>query len=645
MADLAASIAKAKRAGYSDAEIAAYIGQDKTLAPKVQQARKAGYSDAEIVGHLGKVNALADSVKSFASGVSQGIAGIADNVAQAGPMGMVDSTLKAAAGMAQTLKGRPNTKVANPFSANSAAASRSAYAPQTVAGEYARAVGQNLPNAAAPGRAVARVANVFAPAIVGETSRQVARASGAGERGQAVASAVGGLVGAGAASVRPGNIFRPNTDQPVQTVMGRRAPQDPAAMQARAGEFRAAGIEPTLVDVVDDAGRGMVKAAASRPTPARDTANQFARGRALNLPDRIGQQARRNMSRDPRTPDQIRETMGAQRSANADRAFGAVRGETIQMAPETVQALRNPMGRAAITEAARRERDPEVRAALNRLATDALDAPDTPITIGMADRISRTLFGQGAAAARGGDNDLAATFNGLANALRGPARNASPGYREALEGFGADSRLQEAAGVGEQMLTRNTDEFTRQAAGLAPRERALAAAAGRRAIERQAGENVSAAPGVARRIAEAPEQQARNAALLGPQRAQGLQQGMRMEAQALDNANMIAPNRGSPTHLNDQDAGRIADGVQVGQRLLRRDFIGLGLDYLRTRGLNNDQAEALVRMATDPGQTDQAIRLITQRLGPQAAQEFLSMRNAALVGATVGATGFRSAPE
>jgi hypothetical protein len=53
MADLAASIAQARKAGYSDAEIAAYIGKDPTLGAKVKAARQAGYSDAEVVAHLG----------------------------------------------------------------------------------------------------------------------------------------------------------------------------------------------------------------------------------------------------------------------------------------------------------------------------------------------------------------------------------------------------------------------------------------------------------------------------------------------------------------------------------------------------------------------------------------------------------------
>lgn len=645
MADLSAAIAKAKRAGYSDAEITAYLGNDPTFAPKVQKAKSAGYGDGEIVSFLGKVNKTADVAKSFVGGIGQGVAGIADMVTQASPVGVVGNLFQNAAGVADMMRGGGAPKAANPFSGHSATANRAAYKPQTVAGEYARTVGQNVPNALAPGGALARTANVLVPAVASETAGQVARAAGAGRTGETVARAVGGLGGAAAASVRPANIFRP-PDQPVE-MMATRSRQDPAAMRARADQFRQAGIQPTLTDVVDDAGRGVIKAAASRQNGGRQAANDFARTRALNLPDRMSQQARRSMSRDARTPDEIRTAMGARRSANADRAFGAVRGDVVQLGDDALATFRVPEVADAVLAASRRERDPAVRGELARLAqwakSGSAPAKAPRITVGMADRISRVLLGK----ANGErDQDLAATLRQFGQGIRRPTRDASPGYADALEGYGADTRLQQAAGVGEEVLVRNTDEFVTQARQLAPRERVLAAAAGRRAIERASGENISAAPGIARKIADTPEQQARNEALLGPARAERLQQGMRAEAQAVDNANMIAPGRGSPTHLNDQDAARTAGMMQIGQRIIRRDVIGLAMDWLRTRGMDDNQAEALVRMATDPAQTEQAMQIIAQRLGPQPAREFLSLRNAGLIGVAAGTTGFRgSTPE
>ena len=82
MADLSAAIAKAKQAGYSDADIAAYIAKDPTMGPKVQQARQHGYSDAEIVAHLSPApkESLGQKITGFMANVNRGL-GIGDELA------------------------------------------------------------------------------------------------------------------------------------------------------------------------------------------------------------------------------------------------------------------------------------------------------------------------------------------------------------------------------------------------------------------------------------------------------------------------------------------------------------------------------------------------------------------------------------
>jgi hypothetical protein len=637
--NLAQSIAKALQAGYSDAEIADYIGKDPNMGSKVATARKAGYSDGEIVQHLANPSMI-DQAKDFGEQTLIGMKRSAANVADA-----VGSVVGAGT-LGRMSRGNPFglptlTDVgANLFSR----LNHNDPQARSTAGEYGRTLGESAVNAAAPGSAPARVANVVVPALATEAAGQLARRNGAGPMGEQVARAAGGVVGAGVASVRLRNPFSPEAT-PAET-LATRARQDPAAMQQRATDYRAAGISPTLTDVVDDAGRGQIRAAANRPTPGRDQANLFARQRTLDLPNRIGNQARANLSADPRTPAQIADELGQTRATSANAAFGAVRGDALPADTEMAQALQNPMGREAIAEAARRERDPAVRTALEQLGTWARGEHSTgtapQLTVGMADRISRTLLGRGQAAARQGDNDLAATFNSLGAAVRNPARAASPGYRGALEGYAEQSRLMDAAGQGEDFLRRNTDEFVANTPAAGQPGNELARATARRAVERAAGENPSAAPGVARRLAEAPEQQARNAHLLGPQGANQFQQGMRLEAQAVDNANAIAPRTGSPTHLNDTDAARAANIFETGRRVVRQDWVGLGLDWLRSRGISDQDAEALVRMATDPAQTDQAIALITRRLGPEGARPFIQMRRAGMLG-TAALTGLGSA--
>lgn len=405
--------------------------------------------------------------------------------------------------------------------------------------------------------------------------------------------------------------------------LSREAGSSAPAMRARAADFRAAGIAPTLTDAADEAGRGVVRAAATRMTPGRQVARDFAERRALDLPDRIGGQARRTMSADPRTPQQIADEIATRRSTRANRQFGEVRGEPVAPTDDMVRALRTDHARDAIREAARRERDPDVRAALNQLQAAAMDDPAAvKMTIGMADRVSRVLNGRAQAAVRAGDNDLAATLGGLGRDIRTPAR-ANPGYAQALEDFETDSRLQEATGLGEDLMRRNTDEFVSGARALSPEERAVALASGRRAVERAAGESVGAAPGVARRLATAPEQRARNAALMGDDAAAQFENGVALEERAVQNATDISPRSGSRTSINNQDAERLAGAAKAIGQVAQGDVVGFGIDWLRSRGMSDREAQALVEIATDPNRLNDALRIIESRFGTAGTEDFV----------------------
>jgi len=606
--------------------VALTVEQQRAIALANARARAAG---------AGKTDPSMDRLRSTAAGLTGAVAGLADNALSSTPLlGWAAKTaynVSHGRGPAASLM-RPSAPVQTTM--GEASAPISGYKPQTTGGQWLKTgAGMSL-NAFLPGSAAQRAANVFLPWVGAEGTAQAIKAAGGNETAQDAGRLVGGVAGGGLASVRVPNLFAPRPAPTAVEILGTRTRQNPANMRTRADEMRAAGVNPTLADVVDDAGRGGIRAAANRQTPGRQVANDFSRNRTMDAPSRISGQSRRLMSPDPRTPDKIRTAMAARRATNANQAFGSVRGDVVQLSPEGVQALRTGYGRAAIAEAARRENDPNVRAALNRLANDALDNPSTPITVGMADRISRVLLGQAEAA--GGDRDLASTLGNLGRAIREPAANASPGYRQALAGYGADSRLQQAAGVGEGLMQRNTDEFVAAANGLQPSERALALAAGRRAIERASGENPSTAAGVARRLADAPEQQARNAALMGPQRAGQFQNAMRAEAQAVENAQAIAPRSGSSTFLNAADEGNMRQAAGVAADIARGRFGSLGMrayEAWQNRGLNDQQIEQLVRVATDPGQTDAAIAAITARLTPPQRQVFVEFRNAWRTGA------------
>jgi hypothetical protein len=511
--------------------------------------------------------------------------------------------------------------------------------PTTLAGRGGRLVGNMLPNALAPQGAIPRTAAVLLPAGGGLLGGEVGMGMG-GERGEAVGQVLGSLVGGLAAGAR---ITRPPR-RPVNRSIDafqRRARQDPAEMAARAEEYRAAGIAPTLADVADDTGRGVIRATASRPTPAKQAANDFRDARAADLPDRISGQARRYISNDPRTPDAIREATTAQRSAQGREQFGAVRSEEVTLDPDTVMALRSPEGRTAIRTAASNaanSMDPDVRALasrLNQLADDALDNPGgTRVTVGMAQEISGALF-DSADAARGpvgAASNRTRLFTQQAEAVRNNARSQVPGYDEALNNYAANSRLRDAAEVGEALPRANTDEFVASVRGMAPEELDLARAGARRSIERAVGESPSSAPAFARRFAVGQEPGARVNALIGDQRGAQFRNAIGLEERALQNANAIAPKTGSSTFNNLTGNALIDNAPELmgGARdAATGNWAGLGIrvvNYWRSRGISNEVAEDLTRLALSPEATDDALRYIQQRYGDQAARAFIEVR-------------------
>lgn len=499
--------------------------------------------------------------------------------------------------------------------------------PQTTAGRYAEKVGEFLPNAVAPGGIPRKIAQVVAPAVASQGARDAAKAMGAGQGGQTAAEFVGALAGGVAvpALARPRLAGTPTQQRPMKQ-LNKAAPQDVDAMRARQAEYEAAGIRPTFVDVVDEAGQGYLSGAALR-LPSRDAARTYGAQKRAGLADEVKAQARRHMSDDPRNPLEIATDLKKARKDKGDAMFSAVRGEAYAMPHETALALRTGHGREAIAEAAMRERDPDTAAALRRLAEDSFDNPNTPITVGMADRISRVLYGKARAAARNGDDDLAATFSDLAENVRDPAKTISEGYRNALGEWQAGSKLMEAAERGEDFLKRDTDNFVADLKGATEPELAFARATGRRAIERAVGESPGAAPGVAERLFLAPEQRTRTAALMQGD-AGGLEDGVRLAHESYRRAQAMSPSVGSPTAPKnaaaDAVAGVIDTGVNTAQALTG-NAVPLARQLLKAKGLNDQQAARLVQMATDPDQLDDMLIILEARAGRESAQEFLRL--------------------
>jgi len=183
------------------------------------------------------------------------------------------------------------------------------YAPQTSAGFAGQAMGELISGAALPGTLPARIVNVTAPFIAGEVAANTGAAFGAGQgtqEGLRFAGQLGGGLASGVRVTAPPR--RANVKNPAIDLLMKKAPQDAAAMRSTAAEFESVGIRPTLTDVVNEGGRGVVRAAASKPVKVqrvpgvslgRDQVRDFAERRATDLPARIGTQTRQYVSANP----------------------------------------------------------------------------------------------------------------------------------------------------------------------------------------------------------------------------------------------------------------------------------------------------------------------------------------------------------
>lgn len=490
-----------------------------------------------------------------------------------------------------------------------------------------------LGGAANAGYAAAEGAALGGLAAAGNADGDIPARARAAVPGAVVGGVLGGTLspalGAAQAGVR--SLMRRGADPVARTSNILAGRIDAPAARARTNILMEAGAEPSLVNVAGEQTKGYVRAAASRMTPARDVVQQRADAARLNLPDRIGLQARRNISDDPRNPEQVVADMTAARDAAATRNYAQV--DELVTVPDAVKdMLSDASGRQIIARAradAIENQDWMRQAELDQLLRETQN--------GQLPRISASTIDRLVISAR----ERAGTFAEQGMRLRARGAMARRGQLDATlddvealaparADYAAQSRNIDAAEAGSDFLRAGSaDEFA-GAMGAAS-DLTGARATARRAVERAVGENVSAAPGVARRIADAPEQQMRNTSMLGPEGAERLQAGMRAEANVVQDLVDIAPRTGSQTQNKTADQetiGGIAEAVRTfagGPQA----WLGAAVNRLKTLGLSDADAQIIAEVATDPAQLQAVLNRLETAApnGPDLARSVVSALN------------------
>jgi hypothetical protein len=434
-----------------------------------------------------------------------------------------------------------------------------------------------------------------------------------------------GVPGAAEASRR----LAPNVLEGAVDRYGARFNPDAGVLARQADERAAQGLETTVVDLMDESQRGLGRALATRQTPARQAVREFAEGRAENLPDRMAMQARRTMSPDPRSPAEIRDQLAETGRREAAPLYEAAYAEPFTPTPVIEDILSRPAGRAALERAARiaanEGRDPNsIGLIVSEAGPVAVRAP----TMQTMDYVKRGLDDvlEGYRDSTTGRMNLdteGRAIDGLRRQFRNELDQINPAYGAARAAYADTAQLQRATELGENFLSMEADEFSRQASRLNPAEREVAVAAARRAVERGAGTQ-GAAPGVAQRLASGREQNMRNAALL--ENPIPMQDAMRAEREGVMAARAVYPGSGSIT------SQAVSDQAQAGMNVLSaganavtgnvRGTVG-ALGRLVRLGYSDQEANALMTAAIDPNRTREVIDMLATRMNRQDARSML----------------------
>lgn len=461
-------------------------------------------------------------------------------------------------------------------------------------------------------------------------------------------------------------------------VMAARIPQKPSEMRAKAQEFRDTGHDPTLVNVMDESGRGFVGAMGRRPGPGREIAQKAYDARRLSAPERVdrnmadaiersttGAPASTAVNAELRRPvDEVLADLTETRAADIEAAMGPIRNTPLPISPRMVEILDTADGRRAIARAARTVTDKDTLDAMRRLPgmlkeigkIDPRMPPhvrdqiiteitkDGGLTLDIADRLARKFN----ALADTGDKDAQRALRGFAREIRDEAKALSPEYRKAMEDYAGTSKTIDAIETGGDFLATNqADDFARRASAVGgtppapgiPSDKQRLMTGARRAVQQAAGENISNAPAVARRIAVSPEQNVRNVATFGEINAEQLERAMAITERDLRDFAQIAPNTGSATAIRGQDDEAAAGMLQAAASIKSGNWAQGALALLRSIGVRDQDAGRIVEMAVDPTQVDTLIDMLEKSYGRQTAAKLSRVLALPAITATSRTTG------
>lgn len=393
--------------------------------------------------------------------------------------------------------------------------------------------------------------------------------------------------------------------------------------QDERARLQALGVDASLMDVAGGQTERAVRMAAGPAGEAADLAVNNMTARQQNLkPDVMG--LTRNLSDDPRTATAVREGLDETRSTLAERDYAPAYAERVAVDEQTLRALSDEPGRAALRRAraaaVARQNDAQV-AEIDQLMT----GQTTEVSAGTLDRVRIAMTGRAQAMQQRPDTrDIAGGLFGRAGqidaALEGvealaPARAT---YRNL-------SGAMEAIDTAEQVFNTAPDDFAARIASLTPEQRQAMIIGVRQEIMDTLGGQRAAGTGSLQTLSEAPYARQNLEALLGPEEATQYLGSIRERVSQSQRAARVSPNTGSQTF------GRLADETGlveiVAGALDGARSLGDPMAAARTGGrianlsarltMTPEVRSAIVRLGI--GSADELERVVELATGAQAA--------------------------
>jgi hypothetical protein len=414
---------------------------------------------------------------------------------------------------------------------------------------------------------------------------------------------------------------------PAAQVLANRGRINAPEARARAAEMRAAGGNPNLTAVVGDRGRRVIRAVgATNPVAGETLANRAVTSTA-NVKPAISGRAQQ-IAPDGRTAEQYLDDVFRARDEAASAQFQGPYAQQVPLDEATMSILSDGPGRAALQRA---RTAAVLRQDGGRIAEiDALLAGEPlSVSAGTLHRAEIAMRNRGiAAGAQPGGGDLASGWRmregqigGVLDDVEGlgPARD---NYRAQSQAIGV------LEGEGRNFLNTHPADYQAWFQGLSPEAQQANRYAIRQQIQDSLGGQRPNTMGTIEQMALSEYGPMNLRAALGQEGEQFVNHA-RMQLEQMRADGIVSPGAGSRTAVLDADmrgldqAGAI---VNTGANLMtgRWGAAARGLtDWWRSRGIPDNVAEELTRMASDPARLDEALAALERAVGPSDARLFL----------------------